>query len=72
MFWREALAYRLSARDVAALDEMAEAIKQRLQGFDSEIESLKNRCAVLEAEVSRLSAKQHQPLNAKLREKGLR
>ncbi len=61
-----------SARDYAKMDEVADAIRKRLQGFDTEIETLQARVSTLEAQVQALSKEPRVPLRAKLREKGIK
>lgn len=70
MFWSEKPKFMLSAKDAHMLNQIADALKERLEGLDCEIEALKGRCAALESEVERLMAKPHQSLKAKLRERG--
>lgn len=67
MFWSEKPKFMLSAKDAHMLNQIADALKERLEGFDHEVEALKARCAALESEVERLTAKPHQSLKAKLR-----
>lgn len=70
MFWSEKPKFMLSVKDAHMLNQIADALKDRLEGLDCEIEALKGRCAALESEVERLTVKPRQSLKAKLRERG--
>ncbi len=67
MLWSDKPKFMLSAKDAHMLNQIADALKERLEGIDAEVEALKARCAALESEVARLSAKPHQSLKTKLR-----
>lgn len=54
------------------MDEVADAIRKRLQGFDTEIEALQARVSTLEAQVQELRREPRVSLSAKLREKGIK
>lgn len=70
MFWSDKPKFMLSARDAAMLNQIADALKARLEGIDAEVEALQRRCTALEAEVASLKAKPHQSLRAKLLQNG--
>lgn len=61
-----------SATDYRKMDELADAIRNRLQGFDTDIEALQARVSALEVQVQELRREPRQPLRAKLREKGIK
>lgn len=67
MYWSEKPKFMLSARDAHMLNQIADALKARLEGLDCEVEALKTRCAALESEVERLNAKPHQSLKSQPR-----
>lgn len=71
MFWSKP-EYTISKRDMRAIDELTDALRDRLQGFDTEIEKLQRRCSALESELARMHfcRQPHVSLAQKLREKG--
>lgn len=70
MFWNEKPKLMLSRQDMAAIEQVFERLGARFRGLDAEVETLQQRCAFLESEVKRLSAKPHQSLKSRLSERG--
>ena len=65
MFWKNEPRYitRLHPKDEAALEEVAEAVKNRFQGIDRRIDELEKQLAQLKREP-------HKSFATKLRERG--
>ena len=61
MFWKKP-SHGLSQSDMQALSDVADALRERLQGLDARIDAL-------EAEVESLKRKPHQSLKSRLKEK---
>ena len=64
MFWSNKPKFYtgLNPKDLQALEEVADALRERLQGLDARIDAL-------EAEVESLKRKPHQSLKSRLKEK---